>query len=45
LFVTETKRTPGFIKTKCEHKELSHATSEDWETVCADCGAVIDGTP
>lgn len=26
----------------CEHSELSLATSSDWETVCADCGEVID---
>jgi hypothetical protein len=26
----------------CNHSELSHATSSDWETVCAECGKVID---
>jgi hypothetical protein len=26
----------------CEHSELSLATSSDWETVCADCGEVVD---
>ena len=28
----------------CNHSELSQATSSDWETVCADCGEVIDMT-
>ena len=27
----------------CNHENLSHATSSDWETVCADCGEVIAG--
>jgi hypothetical protein len=26
----------------CNHSELSLATSSDWETVCAECGKVID---
>jgi hypothetical protein len=26
----------------CDHSELSFATSSDWETVCADCGEVVD---
>lgn len=26
----------------CDHKELSLATSSDWETVCAECGKVVD---
>jgi len=26
----------------CEHKDLSFATSSDWETVCAACGEIID---
>ena len=26
----------------CDHNELSLATSSDWETVCADCGEVIE---
>jgi hypothetical protein len=26
----------------CLHENLSFATSSDWETVCADCGKVID---
>lgn len=26
----------------CAHQELSLATSSDWETVCADCGEVVD---
>ena len=25
----------------CEHRDLSLATSSDWETVCAKCGEVI----
>lgn len=26
----------------CDHKELSFATSSDWETVCTECGEVVD---
>lgn len=28
----------------CEHKELSLATSSDWESVCAECGEVMENT-
>jgi len=33
--------TASHAEAACEHKELSHATSADMETVCAECGAVI----
>lgn len=26
----------------CDHKELSLSTSSDWETVCTECGEVVD---
>jgi hypothetical protein len=25
----------------CRHDNISHATSSDWESVCADCGQVV----
>lgn len=26
----------------CNHENISHATSSSWESVCADCGEVVD---
>ena len=26
----------------CKHKNISHATSSSWESVCVDCGAVVE---
>lgn len=28
----------------CNHNNISHATSADWESVCADCGEVMLGS-
>lgn len=28
--------------TECNHENISHATSSSWESVCADCGEVVD---
>ena len=25
----------------CNHNNISHSTSSDWESVCADCGEVV----
>lgn len=27
----------------CNHKEVSLATSSDWESVCAECGEILEG--
>jgi len=29
----------------CEHKNVSLPTASGWETVCADCGMVLDPAP
>lgn len=30
------------VCTACNHENISQATSSDWESVCADCGKVLD---